>query len=68
MGKFQQRHYEAIADVIYELYLNTSRTSATVGWTINEVENRLIKLFQSDNPRFRESKFREACHRHETLA
>lgn len=64
MSKFQQRHYEAIAEVLQ------ASTEWVESWsgarperlaTIKLVENQLVSLFSDDNHLFQERRFRAAC-------
>lgn len=75
MSRFQQRHYEAIAEVLQEVrdrlarqYVNlpeddwdvsNSRSSADAA--INLVEFFLIESFSRDNYLFQPERFRKAC-------
>ena len=66
MPKFQQRHYEAIADSINRLIWDTDlNMDELVG--IIKTRNQLTKMFQSDNPNFKESKFTDACRKGLTM-
>ena len=53
--KFQQRHYEAIADALREL-----RQRDSVVWPYGVVA-QLVRLFEADNPRFDRERFERAC-------
>lgn len=75
MAKFSRQHYEAVADAINDAFYDGERFSAVEyehGWPhysqectlgVTFAKNRLIKLFQADNPSFRESVFNERCYR-----
>ena len=54
-SKFQQRHYEAIADI-----LKYTRFNPCDSETVQIIEDRLVSYFRSDNPNFKESLFRKA--------
>jgi hypothetical protein len=54
---FQHRHYAAIADVLADIRENEGLIS------INYLEDRLIKLFKADNPKFSADRFRKAATR-----
>lgn len=64
MSKFQQRHYEAIAEV---LQASTEWVDSWGGHkderlaTIKLIENQLVSLFADDNNLFQEHRFRRAC-------
>ncbi len=46
---FARRHYQIIADVI-------SKSDS-----VDELIERLVEVFETDNPRFEQLKFRKAC-------
>lgn len=58
MSKFSQQHYVAIAEVIFNCYAYSTPDEVS---GIDQVRERLIRRFQADNPRFKESTFRKAC-------
>ena len=57
---FQHRHYKAIADVLADCRENGYLDSEADAM---EFEDRLIKMFKSDNYNFSESRFRAASNR-----
>lgn len=60
MARFQQRHFEAIAEVIQELTSDCER--AELSFTVLEMtKDKLCKLFASDNPNFDLGRFQRAC-------
>ncbi len=61
MSKFQQRHYEAIAEMMQDAFeLQESHPTDSI-IAIQQVENLLTNLFQSDNYQFMPERFRRAC-------
>lgn len=68
MSKFQQRHYEAVANVFKDEYWYLQggiSPDVRAHAELYEVQRknmvtRMAKMFQSDNPRFKLSKFLEA--------
>lgn len=62
-SKFQQRHYEAIAQVMRN---NCPHPLDEQGrWLVwLSIKSDLEALFQVDNPHFKSQKFHEACHGH----
>lgn len=71
MSIFAQRHYQAIADVLADAhdaayYGNDDGSSTDAGaaeGAVKDIEDRLVKAFSADNPRFKESLFRKAANR-----
>ncbi len=60
MSKFQQRHYEAIAEVMQDV--RTLQEDAELSDTcIHMTENLLVDMFLRDNCLFNPSRFRKAC-------
>lgn len=59
-SKFQQRHYEAIAEVMQDAReLTHDADSGRIA--LNRMENLLVDLFRSDNYNFMPERFRAAC-------
>lgn len=65
MAMFQHRHYREIAKILADA--KEARTSLSKHVVIEDLENQLIKLFQSDNPGFSESRFRAASSKSEDM-
>ncbi len=61
--KFQQRHYEAIAEVLQESlsWAITDGPSPQMQLGVHMVRNRLTELFEADNPLFDSERFERAC-------
>ncbi len=59
MSKFQQRHYEAIAEVMQTLHSQVPDMEHR--WTIHLATQSLAEMFQADNPLFQWSRFEAAC-------
>jgi hypothetical protein len=60
--RFQQRHYEAIAEALQEAERSARHHENDAVLTgIREVEAALIRLFRSDNCMFQPERFRAAC-------
>jgi hypothetical protein len=57
--RFQQRHYEAIAEVMQEAKRDASCEAELDG--IARVEAELVALFRGDNCHFMPERFRAAC-------
>jgi hypothetical protein len=55
--KFAQRHYVAIAAIVAE----TAQVYKGVPTCLPALVDKLCIAFYADNPKFKESKFREAC-------
>lgn len=63
-SKFQQRHYEAIADVIWHILPEITRYGESRDRPLisrNLLIDDLCIMFQKDNPNFNEGIFRRAC-------
>lgn len=60
MSKFQQRHYEAIAEVMQDARRRTTgyEGNETI---IGKVIDELVDLFRYDNYLFQPERFRQAC-------
>lgn len=67
-SKFQQRHFEAIAEVIQEVRQMAELRSGgnqqkldgfLLG--ISSIEGELVGMFRSDNPMFDTNRFHRAC-------
>lgn len=52
--RFQQRHYEAIAEVFTKSYL-----AGDSAWLY--LRNDLAAMFKADNPKFKPERFKAAC-------
>lgn len=59
--RFQQRHYEAIAEVM------AKSAEQTNVFAIHVAVKNLCAMFKADNPKFSVSKFKEACDAWDTL-
>ena len=63
---FQHRHYKAIASILADSRDSlTGKSNATFAMdeAINDIEDRLVKLFKGDNAGFSEDRFRKAASR-----
>lgn len=58
-ASFSRQHYQAIADILKEVYRNNEEEPVTKT-IITDIGTKLIELFKKDNPRFDETRFRNA--------
>jgi hypothetical protein len=63
-ANYQKRHYEQIAALLRDMVSRADLFSAV---EISGLTERLIVLFESDNPRFDEGRFRDAVWQHPTV-
>ena len=61
MTTFQQRHFEAIAEVLQEAYRNADCIRYTAHNAVAMVQEELAKRFARDNGRFDRGRFERAC-------
>ena len=64
--KFQHRHYKAIADALADIKAAPSFMNIDQD-TVTRIEERLVVMFQSDNPGFSASRFRAAANRADNM-
>jgi hypothetical protein len=55
---FSKRHYAVIASVMADM----RKDHPLMNMTIAEIEDRLCKIFEDDNPAFNQPRFYAACH------
>lgn len=58
-SRFQQRHYEAIADTFKGQKENVINKKHIEAWL--DCVNGFVAMFKADNPKFNPEKFRAAC-------
>lgn len=66
MTKFQHRHYAAVADVLAdarEALQGSSNAVFAADNTLEDIEDRFVRMFKGDNYKFSESRFRAAARR-----
>ena len=61
MAKFQQRHYEMLAEVLHNVKPCDKSKSETRNEYRERIIRRLCEVFAADNPNFNEDRFRVAA-------
>jgi hypothetical protein len=69
MSKFQQRHYEAVAGLLHEVWVDGPdsesgmKTMNAHDDAVRSTVRHFEQLFEADNPRFNREKFYKAVYR-----
>jgi hypothetical protein len=62
MSKYQKRHYEDMARIIYDTHVYAEEWGGALAKiTIDSVRKSMVQLFEADNKNFDQERFNNAC-------